>query len=493
MTDPSTAYYARVSSDLQEAAHSIDAQLHLIRAFCDAQGITAQPFVDDGVTGMLDLWDRPAGERLWEEARAGRLSRVIVYKLDRLGRGLDARLNLNAVFGLEELGVSVVSLTESIDTGTPAGKLFLTMLAGVAAYDREVMLERMRLGKARVARAGQWWGGQPPYGYDLVEKRLVVNDEQAVIIRRLFRRVCEGASCVTLAQELNALGIPTGFTVRKCKGTRQDIWHDSSVRRILHSDIYAGEHAYQGRGESFIVTLPALVSREEWEATQEAITRNARDAIRNTRREYLLRGLLTCGACGWSYCGRTHMPSERRYYCCAGNNSRDAGAPSCRALSVRADAIERRVWGACRRVLFDPESALLAARAVPESAPPDDLPLLTGKLADLDAARARVINLYSRGTVTAEETDRQLVRLAGERDALQARRREIDRIPAPDQSAESLLALVDTLRDRLSGEEPTFAARREIIRLLVFRIVITSHERGRMCLDVQTAWGNCQL
>ncbi|MHB0939602.1 MAG: recombinase family protein [Armatimonadota bacterium] len=494
----STGYYARVSTPGQELAHSIEGQLHLIRAYLDSQGIKASPFIDDGVTGMLDLWERPAGKRLWDAAKAGQITRLIVYKLDRLGRGNDARLLLNVVYGLRDLGVSVVSLTEMIDTGTPAGELFLGMLASFASYERKMILERTKLGKARVARDGQWWGGPPPYGYRLekdgLKTRLVIDEKSAATVRDIFARTRAGETLMQLAQWLNAAGIPTGFQLRGSKGgeARLGVWHNSAVRKILRNDIYTGSHAYRARDDE-MVTVPGIITREEYEEAQAAIVKNRTEAKRNTRHDYLLRGLLRCGRCGRVItCKMVSRPAGQKasyYYRCNATPRREAEALRCRLPYLPAESLEARAWALCLAFLLHPETVLQAA-AVPQAEDDgneDELPALARRMAEIEAARARTIDLYSRERITAEETDRQLDRLASEKATLENRRRALSHQTTASE-APDLLAVAAALRARLQADDPPFDLKREIVKLLERQITVNV-EGKEIILNAETVFG----
>src|ERR1700676_2598105 len=158
-----------------------------------------------------------------EHARAGKFDQLLVYRLDRLGR--ETRLILNAVAELEKLGVRVRSMTEEFDTGTATGKLMLTMLAGFAAHERELIRERSVAGTNRLAEAGAWLGGGVPYGYrkegEKSQRRIVISEvpipgfemSEAEVVRIIYRMcAAERKSCQKIADHLNRTGVPCGST-----------------------------------------------------------------------------------------------------------------------------------------------------------------------------------------------------------------------------------------------------------------------------------------
>jgi site-specific DNA recombinase len=119
-------------------------------------------YADDGISGTVPLDLRPEGSKILKDARLGKFDQLLVYKLDRLGR--ETRLILNGVDELEKVGVRVRSMTEEFDTGTPSGRLMLTMLSGFASHERDMIRERCVAGTLRVAAAGVWLGGIVPFG-----------------------------------------------------------------------------------------------------------------------------------------------------------------------------------------------------------------------------------------------------------------------------------------------------------------------------------------
>lgn len=503
-----TAIYARVSTDTQEERQTIDSQLHLARAHCHAQGIEAEEYIDDGVSGMLGLGERPAGARLLADVEAGSVTRVLVYKLDRLGRGNDARDLLNSVFGLEELGATVVSLTEMIDTSTPAGRLFLTMLAGYASFERDVFLERSRAGTERVARMGKWLGGIVPFGYRCDEEGyLQINEEpipgteysEADVIRLMYRLMGEGATTQRVAEHLNTLRIPTAYQIdgrqrgKRAKAT-QGVWRAGRIRNILVQPIYRGEHHYGRRSatgrETIARQVPAIVGAEAWERAQQQLRANQLGAMRNTQRDYLLRGLIRCASCGRVYHG-TQFPGPGRerivYYQCGGKNKVHAYPfPPCKSKNLRAEEIEGRVWEECLRILTDPTTVeAYLERAVPAPASPVDAEregrALVAAIEENGKEKERLITIYRRGLITDEELTEQLRQVDGERQAIQERQgalRLVQReVVRGENQRDALEARLAELRPLLAGELG-FAARRRIVSELVDRITVTTIGEG---------------
>ena len=149
--------------------------------------------------------ERPALQALLADIRAGRIDIVIVYKVDRLTRSLADFARLVEIFDAQ--GASFVSVTQQFNTTGSMGRLTLNVLLSFAQFEREVIGERIRDKIAASKRKGMWMGGVPPFGYRAQDRKLVVADGEAEIVRAIFRRYAELGSVRLLKEELEAGGI----------------------------------------------------------------------------------------------------------------------------------------------------------------------------------------------------------------------------------------------------------------------------------------------
>src|ERR671916_2046667 len=186
------ALYMRVSSEEQRDRETIQIQREFLEQYRRLYELdVADVYEDDGVSGTIPLHERPGGRRLLEDAKEGKFSAVLVYKLDRLGRRL--LVIVDAHDRLETSGVSLRSATEPIDTSNPGGRLIFQMLASFAAYDRESILERTRAGVTRAFRRGTQMGFLP-FGYRTNEGgELEIVAEEAELIREIIEEVADGS------------------------------------------------------------------------------------------------------------------------------------------------------------------------------------------------------------------------------------------------------------------------------------------------------------
>jgi DNA invertase Pin-like site-specific DNA recombinase len=204
------AIYTRKSSEegLEQAFNSLDAQREACAAFIASQkheGWTVLPtlYDDGGFSG--DTMQRPALKRLIIDIEAGQIDVVVVYKVDRLTRALSDFAKLVDVF--DRRGVSFVSITQQFNTTTSMGRLTLNVLLSFAQFEREVTGERIRDKIAASKKKGMWMGGMPPLGYDVKNRKLVVNEDEARIVVDIYRRYLALKSVHALRDELADAGI----------------------------------------------------------------------------------------------------------------------------------------------------------------------------------------------------------------------------------------------------------------------------------------------
>ncbi|MBO4298683.1 MAG: recombinase family protein [Clostridia bacterium] len=269
------ALYIRVSTDAQFEGYSVDAQKDMLEGYCRSRGWTDYRFyVDGGFTGSNI--DRPEMKRLIDDVKAGFISQVVVYKLDRLSRSQKDTLYLiEDVFN--PAGVGFTSLNENMDTGTPMGRAMLGIMSAFAQLERETIRERTRMGMKERVRDGLWMGGgHPPFGYDYDRARGVLTpNEDAATVRLIYRLYLDGVPTARIAEM-------TGLK------------HEKQVRDILSrkSNIGLIEYngaEYRGRHEAIVDEATFLAAQEQ---------KSRRGSARSFKSVHLLTGLVYCGRCG---------------------------------------------------------------------------------------------------------------------------------------------------------------------------------------------------
>jgi len=335
--------YLRVSTEDQaKEGYSLAAQRDRLSAFATSQGWrVADYYVDDGISAK-DM-KRPAFQRMIKEVQKGEV--ILVYKLDRLTRSVGDLDYLLRKW--EGDGVLFRSCTEDFNTTTAAGRLFIRLVADLAQWERENLAERTRMGLAKRAQEGEWNGGPPPFGYDLVEtgerngqkvRRVLVPNQSAPVVRELYERYVSGQGMRQLTLWLNR--------VKGLKSSRGGSFTDATVSGILKNPVYAGWAAWDWgvkngpRNPDAIVAEgkhEAIVSRDLWEQAQLVRQRRLSLPPRHATGGNILAGIGRCGLCGGAlkvtYSGKDR---QYRFYRC-GNY---ATKGTCRVAAVSATQVE---------------------------------------------------------------------------------------------------------------------------------------------------------
>jgi DNA invertase Pin-like site-specific DNA recombinase len=289
------AIYTRKSSEdgLEQDFNSLDAQREACEAFIKSQkqeGWVALPALyDDGGLSGGDM-ERPALQRLLADIAAGLVDTVVVYKVDRLTRSLADFAKIVERFDAQ--GVAFVAVTQQFNTTTSMGRLTLNMLLSFAQFEREVTAERIRDKIAAAKKRGMWMGGKPPLGYDVKDKKLVVNGNEAETVRHIFRRYVALGSVHELQDELAGGGIRSKRRVdRYGRATGDQPIGRGALYRLLQNPIYRGEISHQG--ERHPGQHDPIVDEELWDHAQAALAGNrvARRTGRRARQPSLLAGL----------------------------------------------------------------------------------------------------------------------------------------------------------------------------------------------------------
>ena len=300
------ALYMRVSSEDQADRGTIEAQREFLHQFASLYQLpVSDEYADDGISGTLPLDKRPEGHRLLQDAEAGRFGCVLVYRLTRLGRSLNALIDAHDV--LSRFGVTIRSAQEPFDTSTPIGVFLFQLLGSLAQLDRAQVLEQLSRGRDRVARNGKWTDGLVPYGYTVdKDGHLTPSDRlvevagmtEADIVRDLYRRLAQGSSATAESRRVTALAIPTtrfyGNGTAREGGKR---WYPTRIAEMIGNPTYKGAHVYDSRYGAIEREVPALVDVTLWEQANAQLKRNQKLPKSNRTREYVLSGLIKCGAC----------------------------------------------------------------------------------------------------------------------------------------------------------------------------------------------------
>jgi len=354
------AIYTRKSSEegLEQEFNSLQAQREACEAFIESQGqegwVCLRAAYDDGGFSGARM-DRPALQQLLADLTAGRVDTIVVYKIDRLTRSLADFAKIVEI--LDARGASFVSVTQQFNTTTSMGRLTLNVLLSFAQFEREVIGERIRDKIAASKRKGMWMGGVPPFGYRAQDRKLIIVDSEAEIVRFIFRRYAELGSVRLLKSELDAGGIQSRLRTsasRRLHGGKS--FARGALYLMLQNRIYRGEIVH--KEQSHPGEHMSIIDQPLWDAVQAQLAGNAaeRNASARHRQPSLLAGLLFDGD------GNRMTPSHAvkqgtryRYYVSGSLITRDQ-AKNTAALRIPAAEIEQLVSDRVQRWLGDPGS-----------------------------------------------------------------------------------------------------------------------------------------
>jgi DNA invertase Pin-like site-specific DNA recombinase len=346
------AIYTRKSSEegLEQEFNSLHAQREACEAYIASQksegwALVRDQYDDGGISG--GTLERPGLKKLLADIEDGLVDVVVVYKIDRLSRSLMDFSKLVEVFDRND--VTFVSVTQSFNTTTSMGRLTLNILLSFAQFEREVTAERIR-DKVKASRMkGMWMGGYVPLGYDVVDRKLVVNEQEAAKVRMVFERFVEVGSATILARELRSDGF------RSKQGALIDKGY---LYRLLNNRVYRGEAVH--KGIAYAGEHQAIIDTRLWEQVHDIMGESPRKRANNSRTQTsaLLKGILFAATGAAMTPSSTKKGTRRyRYYVSMdllkNRETPEDGIPR----RLPADTAEAAVVAEIRRVLRTPETA----------------------------------------------------------------------------------------------------------------------------------------
>jgi DNA invertase Pin-like site-specific DNA recombinase len=370
------AVYTRKSTDegLDQDFNSLDAQREACEAYILSQKgegwlLVPDRYDDGGISG--GTMERPALKRLLADIQAGKIDVIVVYKVDRLTRALMDFSKLVETFNAH--GVTFVSITQQFNTTTSMGRLTLNMLLTFAQFEREVIGERIRDKIAASRRRGIWMGGSPPLGYDVGDRRLIINDAEAEIVRYIFDRFAQVRSMVQVMRDVNTKGYRTKtWTTIKGRERQGHPFDKVTIRKILTNRVYLGEAVH--KGSSYPGEHKPIITQAAWEKAHAVFDEHPRQRAARSRAKTpaLLKGLIFVKETGRAMVPTFTRKRGRLYRYYVSTDALKVAAEACPVRRVPAGAIEAVVLAQVRAVLRSPEvvaQTWLAVREEDESVP----------------------------------------------------------------------------------------------------------------------------
>lgn len=453
------ALYIRVSTQEQASeGYSIGEQEKRLTKYAEAHDwIVYRVYSDPGYSGGST--DRPGLKEMILDVMAGKIDKVVVFKLDRLSRSQKDTLYLIEDVFLEN-NVDFVSMTENFDTATPLGRAMIGILSVFAQLEREQIKERMAIGREGRAKSGLWrGGGNVPIGYRYNnDDLLTVDPYEAEIVRRIFREYLSGRTITSISSDLVKENITSSY----------GIYGRTTVRQILTRPIYAGLIEYNG--DLYPGEHEAIVSREDWEKVREKLEESARTDIRHfnfSNRVSPITGLCYCGLCGKKmisrYWTRRSTGETFKNITCP-----DKAKTGCEGGVYPRSEIENLVFEQIRKLRLDPEYLRSVRSKTETSADLERLEILQDRITGNTQKISKLMDLYTIGGIDLSQVKEKIEILSGENDTLT---REIEKIKEKGSdvlSDDEIIEKASTLENYLDDEDTERA--RLIVTTLVKRI-----------------------
>jgi site-specific DNA recombinase len=510
MTLLRTALYARVSTQRQAQTQTILQQLERLRLHAQQMNwpvVESNIFCDEGFSGSS--LNRPALQRLRDQIAQHAFDQLLITDPDRLARNYVQQMLLLEEF--EKAACHLIFLEHAM-SADPHDQLLLQIRGAVAEYERNLIAERMRRGRQARLKAGTLlpWT-YTPYGYQVDPDRPrdptgVRPDEvaAAVVVEIFERYTTANDSLLGIATYLTLTGIPTPTGLRR--------WNAASVRGIVTNPTYTGT-VYGGRKRTRLATtrrsplqavenptytaslrppeewicvaqVPAIISQAQFELAQAKLAKNQSFASRNnTSHQYLLRALVSCGHCKSGCSGR---PSgQYLYYVCRakGDPVKYSRDQRCTARFIPAAQLDELVWQDLCQVLTDPDILTLElARAQSGDWLPQELAARRENLqraqSSLDKQVERLTTAYLDQILELEEYRRRRADLEQRRQAMEVQLQQLE--VSVNQSA-NLVQLSQSMHEfcqrvQRGLSEASFEHKRELLELLVDRVVVTDEQ-----------------
>lgn len=511
------AIYIRVSTDEQGEKYGPKVQKEMLLAFCKSQiGYSLDEnrhiYEDIGYSGSLPVEERPAMNRMFENASKGEFDVVLVFRFDRFFR--NAKFLLGAIDTLGSYNVAFRSTTEPFDTSDPIfGRLITTILGAISESERETIKLRMQSGRRRAVKDGKWMWGPPPYGYrlDHEKKKLVVYENEAKWVRTFFKwLVDEKLPLGAIHKRANELNVPCYQLRKRREPKNKNYWHRSTIARILCNPIYTGtDHFYrykngkkrltvlldqgQQNDESQWITFTAkaIITPEQFALGKKQLLKNREMGKRNLQNIYLFNKILYCGKCGLKLFAGNKPPRGNRNMFRFYHGGREpkwkkeriVNNNRCHSCGDIGEARLLSVWDTLKELLERPEYMMDKLRnydvVIPSDEAKEQLKEAEERLKALAKRKKRIDQIYeSSNTMDYEQYQKKLSDCAREEERLKddivllnqklLRKNEIK------DSAEHLKKLYGKLKTYIINAD--YEAKSEIVHMLVDKITLYKEE-----------------
>ncbi len=502
--------YARVSSDRQKEAHTIDSQVASVVEYAQHEKYVVPDdwiFQDEGYSGSI--LERPGLERLRDLASEGQIETVLIYSPDRLSRKYAYQVLLTEEFS--RYGTDVIFI-KSPKANTPEEQLLLQFQGMIAEYERAQIIERTRRGKRHRAKMGSInvLSGAP-YGYRYIKKSEYASayykivEKEAEIVKKIYKLYVEDdLSIAAIVRWLNDHGIPTRKKISQ--------WERSTVWGMLRNPAYKGTACFgktkkserkkitrplrqkggfssrcsasQPRSKSDWIEIPcpAIIENQIFFRAEEKLEENKRYARKRTLVPSLLQGILVCNQCGYAYYRTSTTTSKRKiyYYRCLGSDDyRYTNGRVCQTKPIRQDYLDEIIWKQIIDLLKNPSlirsEIKRRIQTIQDSNPTKQRKeVLSKKIKKTEKTIEKLLDAYQEDLLQLDELRSRMPDLRKREKSLKSEFTSVDSLYTDQQAIFKLTENTENylLKLRKASDTITVTERQKILRLLVKDILI---------------------
>lgn len=458
--------YIRVSTDEQaKHGYSILAQEEKLQAYCISQGWNiVDTFIDDGYSAK-DL-NRPKFKEMICEVEKGNVDVVLVYRLDRLTRSV---LDLYEILKiLDDHQCKFKSATEVYDTTNAMGKLFITLVAAIAQWERENLAERVRFGMEKKVKMGKFKGGSAPYGYTYKDDKLIINTEEAKTVKEIYA-LAKTTGFLTIAKKLTSKRIPT---------KKGGDWHVDSVRDIANNPVYAGyltfsesiaEYKKPPREKNLYDGIhEPIIPREEFWELQDILDRRRTFGGKRETSNYYFSTILKCARCGHSMSG--HKSGNKKTYRC---NGKKAGK-SCSSHIFLEDTLVQTIFQNLDTLLEDLSHQNVSSGILSKDIDDSTVKDLENQLQHLQKMYEKEKQMYKADIISIDELIESTEKIRIEERAIESQLKKIKKHDTNSSTQEELNFMAENLVSL--WEYANNQERKQMMTTLFSQIVIDTSE-----------------
>ena len=475
------AAYCRVSSDSSDQLHSFAAQIKYYSEYCKRhpEYKFVDIYADEGITGT-SMEKRDDFSRMLRDCKKGLIDRIIVKSMSRFARNTEEMLT--ALRALEQMEVSVYFEEQGLDTKSMNSEMFATFPGMIAQQESVSISQNMRWSYKKRMESGEFNCCAPAYGFDLINGKLVINETEAAVIRRIFNLYLQGIGMQAIANILNNEGVRRQYGREK--------WHHTTVNYVLNNERYKGDALLQkqittqtlpfkkqlNHGEQPMYYVensnPSIVSRETYEAVQ-ALIKSRQPSCKRKAKNYPLTRTLLCPDCGHTF--RRQVVNGTAYWLCA---AKATNKTDCAWRRVKEDEVYATFSLMIRKVQANREYLLgTLIRQLEElqyrtTGSQQRVKEIDREIADLTAQNLVLSRLHGKGVLNAADYTAQSDVLENKITELRIERRT----KITDSDENEMLEELKMLNDILKGVEIGIGFDAELFEQTVDSITVESSE-----------------